>query len=616
MTKFQLNRADAPWDYPSLGFRADTGTAILDGSLSTPAITVPPDAYWSVYVGGSAETGITRYADPVGPDPATENTDGSTLIYSDEANRFIPATPEEFFSNTAVADVLSATIDAQVPAASTSAQGKVELATTAEATTGTDTARAVTPAGVKAAATDTAGAIVAFNDDRYATHGPTLPTPGDGQVVYAGHRFGSGTVPEHTIEGARAAVSSGVKALEMDVAAAKDSSGPLFHDPTVDRTTTATGNVNTYTAADFAAMSVDAATWFNAKWPNTRVVYFDDIAREFGNRVLLIPESKVGARAGLAIADAVDRYGLHDSVLICAFQDSLLAGVLGRTDLNIAYINPNGDADFAAKAAQGYTDILFDYDNPANAAATIAAINAAGMRAGCYTVNRRHEAATLIAAGAQLIITDYPIYLDSTLDTRRRMTTDPFASQSPYPGMLSSNTGDASFTAPDRLYLGALGGKQFFLQGWACPIDKTAADTYTLTQTFTVETLGTATTQWAGIWFGAADDRAYTDAGASDENGYLILMRMSTGQIILYRRVNGTATQLGTVTTSALVLSSTATLTVQVTPTQIIVTRTDTGNPAHTFTATDATHRGKYFHYGKSADSTGLRLSVKDVTIA
>lgn len=38
----------------------------------------------------------------------------------------------------------------QVPDASESTKGKVELATTAEATTGTDTARAVTPAGVKA----------------------------------------------------------------------------------------------------------------------------------------------------------------------------------------------------------------------------------------------------------------------------------------------------------------------------------------------------------------------------------------------------------------------------------------------------------------------------------
>jgi len=42
---------------------------------------------------------------------------------------------------------------ADVPSASTSAQGKVELATSAETITGTDTARAVTPAGLQAKVT-------------------------------------------------------------------------------------------------------------------------------------------------------------------------------------------------------------------------------------------------------------------------------------------------------------------------------------------------------------------------------------------------------------------------------------------------------------------------------
>lgn len=47
----------------------------------------------------------------------------------------------------------NAAIDARVPSASTSASGRVELATNTEAVTGTDTARAVTPAGVAAAVT-------------------------------------------------------------------------------------------------------------------------------------------------------------------------------------------------------------------------------------------------------------------------------------------------------------------------------------------------------------------------------------------------------------------------------------------------------------------------------
>jgi hypothetical protein len=46
---------------------------------------------------------------------------------------------------------LSAAVGTLVPDASTTVKGKVELATTTEATTGTDTVRAVTPAGLKAA---------------------------------------------------------------------------------------------------------------------------------------------------------------------------------------------------------------------------------------------------------------------------------------------------------------------------------------------------------------------------------------------------------------------------------------------------------------------------------
>lgn len=112
MTKFQMSRADAPYDYPTLGFRADTSNAIIDGTLSDPVLTVPPDAFWAVYVGGSAETGITRYQSPaVGPAPAAETPDGYMLVYRDASNRFVPTEPTEFLGIDAVADALSATID-------------------------------------------------------------------------------------------------------------------------------------------------------------------------------------------------------------------------------------------------------------------------------------------------------------------------------------------------------------------------------------------------------------------------------------------------------------------------------------------------------------------------
>lgn len=95
MTKYQLaNPSGGPLDYPALGFSAVNG-AILDGSLSTPAITSAPGPQWSVYSGGSAETGITRYAPSATLPTYTEPQDGYVLRYSDLDNGYIPQSLED-----------------------------------------------------------------------------------------------------------------------------------------------------------------------------------------------------------------------------------------------------------------------------------------------------------------------------------------------------------------------------------------------------------------------------------------------------------------------------------------------------------------------------------------
>ena len=95
MTKFVLARPGAPWDYPTLGFIATADGAILDGTLFDPDLTIPPDAYWSVYGGGSAETSITRYTTPSEEflDPTPEITAGWVLAYDTAANTFVPTAP-------------------------------------------------------------------------------------------------------------------------------------------------------------------------------------------------------------------------------------------------------------------------------------------------------------------------------------------------------------------------------------------------------------------------------------------------------------------------------------------------------------------------------------------
>lgn len=110
MTKFQLSYAGAPLDYPTLGFTADADGAILDGTLFDPDLTIPPDARWSVYGGGSAETNITRYATP-SPEylnPVPETTDGWLLAYDTAENRATFQDPADLIETGAWQTPLSA----------------------------------------------------------------------------------------------------------------------------------------------------------------------------------------------------------------------------------------------------------------------------------------------------------------------------------------------------------------------------------------------------------------------------------------------------------------------------------------------------------------------------
>lgn len=87
--------------------------------------------------------------------------------------------------------VTTAVAGATIADASETVKGKVELATTAETTTGTDTTRAVTPAGVKAVA-DTKAPLAS----PALTGNPTAPTPtaGDNDTSIATTAFVTGGI--------------------------------------------------------------------------------------------------------------------------------------------------------------------------------------------------------------------------------------------------------------------------------------------------------------------------------------------------------------------------------------------------------------------------------------
>lgn len=80
------------------------------------------------------------------------------------------------------------------------------------------------------------------------------------RVLNIAHAGGDLEAPHETIYAYEAAVAAGTDMLEMDLRLSKDRQLMVVHDDTVDRTTGATGPVNSYTAAELGAL--DNAYWF------------------------------------------------------------------------------------------------------------------------------------------------------------------------------------------------------------------------------------------------------------------------------------------------------------------------------------------------------------------
>jgi|SRR5689334_11302206 len=138
---------------------ADATNAALDELIETGAFDGSGDLILTTRGGSNINAGSPIITIP-DADTTTKGlvelaTTAETTAGSDSVRAVTPAGLDA---------TLTANVPGKVPSASTTVQGKVELATDAEATTGTDTARACTPANV--------AAVVAANNTTNVTPRP------------------------------------------------------------------------------------------------------------------------------------------------------------------------------------------------------------------------------------------------------------------------------------------------------------------------------------------------------------------------------------------------------------------------------------------------------------
>lgn len=445
------------------------------------------------------------------------------------------------------------------------------------------------------------------------------------QPFIVAHRGGSVVYPENTMEAfhaiANIAAANGIDiAMETDVHKLADSGLGMMHDATVDRITTATGNITDHNTATWQNLIADTNSWFpGTRYGNLSVPLFGDFLREFGRRFVTAPEVKAQA-AGPLMAAEVEHLGLASSVFPNAFTASWLQP-LADVGCTCALIDTDGlNAGVPWTLAQTAPATWIFVDHLSVADATITTLLANGLKVGVYTMQSHYKRDQYAALGVNAYVSDDPIYLYATPTVApHRRTTDTFADKTPWHGFrghTSANTiVNPVFFGADRCGFDSTFTPTtcFLFHGEICPLANTA---YTLGVTMTYENIESSST-WLGVGFSITEDRPFAAGGASTTaaNGYVFRIQ-TDGTMRLHRwNSDGTTVQIGSNTPSAAIVAGQAVpITIVVDATSITCTRTDT---LHSITSSNSdaqAYRGRYIHYGRSGVSQQCSFSDVSVT--
>ena len=235
-----------------------------------------------------------------------------------------------------------------------------------------------------------------------------------------GHRGNRAHAPENTLVSFAQAVALGVDALEMDLHLSSDGVPVVSHDPTLDRTTDASGAVADRTVAALAR--VDAGARFSLDGGRTHPYRGRGIGVPTLEEVLvahpaipMILEIKApeAARPVLAL---LDRMNASARVLIGSFHDDALTAfseagipVAGATHaLAKLYLPALFGARRATLSFQAMCIPRFYRGLPLPISGFARLMAASGGPAHVWTVNDRAEARALWRAGVAGMISDDP----------------------------------------------------------------------------------------------------------------------------------------------------------------------------------------------------------------
>ena len=218
------------------------------------------------------------------------------------------------------------------------------------------------------------------------------------------HRGGGALAPENTLGAIRLGASMGFKAVEFDVMLAGDGTPVIIHDETVDRTTDGRGEVSRMSYAELSVLKIDT---------QEKIPKYDEtvkLCRELG--ICANVEIKPAKGHELATGEAVACMtrtlwrGAPLGPLLSSFApEALEAAKAVAPELPRGYLVDKIPQDWRA-TMERLGCVALHCNRKSLTLALAAQIHEAGYAILLWTVNEPDEARTLLAMGADCLVTD------------------------------------------------------------------------------------------------------------------------------------------------------------------------------------------------------------------
>lgn len=226
------------------------------------------------------------------------------------------------------------------------------------------------------------------------------------------HRGAAALAPENTLASMRVAFDQGVDFVETDLHLTADGVPVLMHDPTLDRTTSGSGEVADHTLAEVRAL--EAGSWFNPEFagePVPTLEQFLDALGPVNARALVELKGEWPVEQLRETAELLRARGMVNRVALQSFEPETLAGLAEiAPEFARILLTREWDQSTVALAAElrasavGARAALLD-ERPE----LIAEVQRIGVGVLVYTLNSTRTWDEAVARGVDLVITDDPV---------------------------------------------------------------------------------------------------------------------------------------------------------------------------------------------------------------